>query len=180
MHLLLPETCRTAFRATMLDLTFHSDVRSAHLWRLLSRLWRRIPRITIHLSQHLSVPSLVLWSSPDGSTPPHSCRCSNVVIVLSQAFAQPQALVPSVVQLGMSAAFLGFQKCTTSKPPWLRRLHPTENPDSSILPSRAEGHLPSPRRCRPYTSWLHLCAGQCSVCARHPLLCLSRSDRTMT
>ena len=31
-----------------------------------------VPRFTIHFSQQLSVPSLVLWASPDGSAPANS------------------------------------------------------------------------------------------------------------
>ena len=44
-----------------------------------------------HLSQNLSVPALVLWAPPDGSTPADSCRSANVVLVWCQALSQPQA-----------------------------------------------------------------------------------------
>ena len=55
MHLRLLETCRTTFCATLLDLTFQSDVHSAHLWCLVFRLWCRVPGISSnHLSQRLS------------------------------------------------------------------------------------------------------------------------------
>ena len=57
-------------------------------------------------------------------------------------------------------------------PPWQRRLLPTGNPDSSILPSHAEDPSPSPRRSRSCPTWLHLCLGQSLVDARHPLPCL--------
>ena len=55
-----PETCRTTFRSPVLDLTFQSDVHSTYLKRLVLVMSRRIPRFTIHFSQHLPVPALFL------------------------------------------------------------------------------------------------------------------------
>ena len=91
MHLRLPETCRTTFRTPVLDLTFQSDVHSTYLRRFVLVMSRRIPRFTIHISQHLPVPALLLWAPPDGSTPANSCRSANVVLVSCQALSQPQA-----------------------------------------------------------------------------------------
>ena len=81
MHLRLPETCRTTFRTTVLDLTFQSDVHSSHLWSLVRRLWRRVPGITNPSQSAFPVPSLFLWAPLDGSTQAHSRRCSNVVFI---------------------------------------------------------------------------------------------------
>ena len=69
MHLRLPETCRTTFCASVLDLTFQRDVHSTHLRCLVFR-WHRIPRFTFLFSQHLPLPALLLWAPPAGS---HTC-----------------------------------------------------------------------------------------------------------
>ena len=97
MHFRLPEARRTTFRASVLDLTFQSDVHSELLWWLVLWLWRRVPGISNHLSHHLSVPALILWAPPDKSTPAQ--LVPNCQRGAHQALSQPQAWAPSVVQL---------------------------------------------------------------------------------
>ena len=68
----MPEACWTPLRASILNLTIQSDVHHPRRLWLLLRLRRRIPWFTIHFSQHLPVPALLLWAPPDGSTPADS------------------------------------------------------------------------------------------------------------
>ena len=55
MHLCMPEACRATFCSSVIDLTFQSDVHSTYLRRFVLVMCRRIPRFTIHLSQHFPV-----------------------------------------------------------------------------------------------------------------------------